>query len=58
MMLIRAVENGRAVYDNLMKYIRFQMGSLFGFILTFLGSALFYILGGIPFQPLQVLWAN
>ncbi len=56
--IIRAVENGRALYDNLMKYIRFQMGSLFGFILTFLGSALFNIVGGIPFLPLQVLWVN
>ncbi len=56
--IIRAVENGRILYDNLMKYIRFQMGSLFGFILIFLGAALFNILGGIPFQPLQVLWVN
>jgi P-type Ca2+ transporter type 2C len=56
--IIRAVENGRALYDNLLKYIRFQMGSLFAFIITFLGAALFNILGGIPFQPLQVLWIN
>jgi Ca2+-transporting ATPase len=56
--IIRAVENGRALYDNLMKYIRFQMGSLFSFILTFLGAALFDILGGVPFLPLQVLWIN
>ncbi len=56
--IIRAVESGRALYDNLMKYIRFQMGSLFAFILTFLGAALFNILGGVPFQPLQVLWIN
>ena len=34
--IIRAVENGRALYDNLLKYIRFQMGSLFAFIVTFL----------------------
>src|SRR6266487_3667078 len=56
--IIRAVENGRALYDNLMKYIRFQMGSLFAFILTFLGAALFNVLAGIPFEPLQVLWIN
>jgi Ca2+-transporting ATPase len=56
--IIRAVENGRALYDNLMKYIRFQMGSLFSFILIFLGAALFNILNGIPFEPLQVLWIN
>jgi len=56
--IIRAVENGRALYDNLMKYIRFQMGSLFAFIITFLGAALFDILSGVPFLPLQVLWIN
>jgi P-type Ca2+ transporter type 2C len=56
--IIRAVENGRALYDNLMKYIRFQMGSLFAFIITFLGAALLNILSGVPFLPLQVLWIN
>ena len=34
------------------------MGSLFAFIVTFLASALFGILDGIPFLPLQVLWIN
>ncbi|HKT40708.1 MAG TPA: HAD-IC family P-type ATPase, partial [Ktedonobacterales bacterium] len=53
--IIRAVENGRTLYENLMKYIRFQMGTLFAWILTFLGAALFNILGGVPMQPLQVL---
>jgi len=56
--IIRAVQNGRALYDNLMKYIRFQMGTLFAWILTFLGAALFDILNGIPLQPLQVLLIN
>ncbi len=53
--IIRAVENGRALYENLMKYIRFQMCSLFALILLFLGAALFNILGGVPLSPLQVL---
>ena len=56
--IVRAVELGRALYGNLVKYIRFQMGSLFGFILTFLGAALFNILSGIPFLPFQALWVN
>jgi Ca2+-transporting ATPase len=56
--IVRAVELGRALYGNLVKYIHYQMGSLFGFILTFLGAALFNILGGIPFLPFQVLWVN
>jgi Ca2+-transporting ATPase len=56
--IIKAVELGRAVYDNLLRFIRFQMAGLFGFIATFLGSSLLNILGGIPFLPLQTLWMN
>ncbi len=56
--IVKAVRVGRALYDNLMRYIRFQMAVLFGFIATFLGSSIFNILGGIPFLPLQTLWVN
>jgi Ca2+-transporting ATPase len=56
--IVRAVELGRALYDSLVKYIDFQMARLFGFILLFLGAALFNILGGIPFLPFQTLWIN
>jgi len=56
--IVKAVGLGRALYDNLVRYIRYQMGQLFGFILTFLGASLFFIAGGIPFTPLQTLWVN
>ncbi len=56
--IVKAVELGRALYDNLMRYIRFQMASLFGFISTFLGASIFNVLGGVPFLPLQTLWIN
>jgi Ca2+-transporting ATPase len=56
--IVKAIEYGRALYDNLTKYIRFQMASLVAFIATFLGAAVFGILGGIPFGPLLVLWIN
>ena len=56
--IVRAVELGRALYDNLVRYIRYQMGQLFGFIATFLGASLFFIAEGIPFLPLQTLWVN
>ena len=56
--IVKAVGLGRAVYDNLIRFIRFQMAGLFGFIATFLGSSLLNILGGIPFLPLQTLWIN
>jgi P-type Ca2+ transporter type 2C len=56
--IVKAVELGRGLYDNLTKYIRFQMGCLFGFIISFLGASFFNIVGGVPFLPLQTLWVN
>jgi Ca2+-transporting ATPase len=56
--IVRAVELGRALYDNLVRYIRYQMAGLFGFIATFLGASLLFIANGTPFLPLQTLWIN
>ena len=56
--IVKAVEYGRAIYDNLSKYIRFQMGMLAAFIITYLGAAFFGILGGVPFSALVVLFIN
>jgi Ca2+-transporting ATPase len=56
--IVKAVEYGRGLYDNLVHFIRFQMTALVAFIATFLGAALFFILGGIPFEPLPILWIN
>jgi len=56
--IVKAVELGRGLYDNLVKYIRFQMGALAGLIMTFLGASLLNIASGIPFLPLQILWLN
>ncbi len=56
--IVKAVEKGRALYDNLVKYIRYQMGVLFGMIWTFLGSGLFNVLAGVPFVPQQTLYVN
>jgi Ca2+-transporting ATPase len=56
--IVKAVELGRALYDNLKKYIRFQIAVLMGFIVAFLGASIFNIAGGVPFVPLQTLWLN
>jgi Ca2+-transporting ATPase len=56
--IVKAVELGRGLYDNLVKYIRFQMGVLAGLILTFVGSSVLNIVSGIPLLPLQTLWVN
>jgi Ca2+-transporting ATPase len=56
--IVKAVNIGRALYDNLKKYIQFQMGALIGFIVTFLGASIFNLVSGVPFVPLQTLWVN
>jgi P-type Ca2+ transporter type 2C len=56
--IIKAVELGRGLYDNLARYIRFQIGGLFGYIATFLGASIFNIAEGIPLLPLQTLWVS
>ncbi|OGO28275.1 MAG: ATPase [Chloroflexi bacterium RBG_16_52_11] len=56
--IVKAVEYGRAIYDNLAKYIRYQMGMLGAFIICYLGATIFGILGGVPFSTLTVLWIN
>jgi Ca2+-transporting ATPase len=56
--IVKAVELGRRLYDNLVKYIRFQMGALAGMILTFLGASILNIVSGVPFLPMQTLWVN
>jgi len=56
--IVYAVEQGRKIYDNLTKYIRFVLLLLVVFVLTFLGASLFNIAAGEPFNPAQVLWIH
>ena len=56
--IVFAVEQGRKIYDNLTKYIRFVLVLLVVFVMTFLGAALFNIAAGEPFTPAQVLWIH
>ena len=56
--IVKAVRIGRSLYDNLKKYIQFQMGCLIGFITLFLGASIFNVVGGVPLVPLQTLWVN
>ena len=56
--IVKAVELGRGLYDNLARYIRFQIGGLFGYIATFLGASIFNVADGIPLLPLQTLWVS
>src|SRR5262245_31153581 len=56
--IVSAVEGGRGIYDNLMKYVRIQLVILGGFILTLVGAGIFDVANGSPLTPLQILWIN
>ena len=56
--IVHAVEQGRKLYDNLNKYIRFVLLALVAYVLTFLGASLLNIAAGQPFSPSQILWIN
>jgi Ca2+-transporting ATPase len=56
--IVNAVEYGRSLYDNLLKYLRFQMSTLVAYIAIFIGAGIFSIAGGVPLTPLQILWIN
>jgi Ca2+-transporting ATPase len=56
--IVKAVAFGRAIYDHLFNFVRFQMAQLVAFIASYLLAAFFLVLGGVPFTPLLVLWVN
>ena len=56
--IVSAVEGGRGIYDNLMKYVRIQIIELGAFILLFVAAGIFDVADGAPLTPLQILWIN
>jgi Ca2+-transporting ATPase len=54
--IVRAVEEGRVIYDNIVKFVRFQLSTNIGAILTVLTATL---LGWpAPFTAIHLLWIN
>jgi Ca2+-transporting ATPase len=54
--IVRAVEGGRAIYDNIVKFVRFQLSTNIGAILSLVGAQVVGL--PVPFTALQVLWVN
>ena len=49
--IVRAVSEGRKLYDNMLKYIRFMLVALVTYIVTFLVATLLNIAEGSPSRP-------
>jgi Ca2+-transporting ATPase len=54
--IVAAVEEGRAIYDNIRKFIKFSLAGNLGKVLAVIGAPLL----GLPllFTPFQILWMN
>ena len=55
--IVSAVEEGRVVYINIRRFIRYILGSNIGEVITIAAAPLLG-LGGVPLSPLQILWMN
>ena len=54
--IVGAVKEGRTIYDNIVKFVRFQLSTNIGAILTVLGAPLLGL--PTPFTAIQILWVN
>lgn len=55
--IVAATEEGRVVYTNIRRFIKYILGSNIGEVLT-IAAAPILGLGGVPLSPLQILWMN
>lgn len=55
--IVAAAEEGRVVYTNIRRFIKYILGSNIGEVLTIAAAPLMG-LGGVPLTPLQILWMN
>ncbi|MFZ2540204.1 MAG: cation-translocating P-type ATPase [Gallionella sp.] len=54
--IVKAVEEGRVIYDNIVKFVRFQLSTNIGAVLTVLAATLLGL--PAPFTAIQLLWIN
>ena len=54
--IVAAVKDGRTIYDNIVKFVRFQLSTNIGAILSILGASIAGL--AAPFTAIQILWVN
>jgi len=55
--IVAATEEGRVVYTNIRRFIKYILGSNIGEVLTIAAAPLMGM-SGVPLIPLQILWMN
>src|SRR5690606_13631776 len=54
--IVAAVEEGRVIYDNIRKFIKFILSSNAGELIVMLAAPFFGM--PLPLTPIQILWIN
>ncbi|MBZ2165584.1 calcium-translocating P-type ATPase, PMCA-type [Methanobacterium spitsbergense] len=54
--IVEAVKEGRTIFDNIKRFVKFQLSTNIGAILTITVASLVSL--PIPFNPIQILWIN
>ncbi|MCC7552914.1 MAG: calcium-translocating P-type ATPase, PMCA-type [Methanobacteriaceae archaeon] len=54
--IIEAIGEGRKIFDNIKRFVKFQVSTNVGAILTIVGASISGL--PIPFNPIQILWIN
>lgn len=54
--IVHAIREGRVIYDNIRKFVRYMLTTNLGEIITMLGASLMGL--PVPLLPVQILWIN
>ena len=54
--IVKAIQGGRKIYDNIKRFVKYQVSTNVGAILTIVGTSLLNL--PLPFNPAQLLWLN
>ena len=56
--IVSAAEEGRVVYSNIRRFVKYILGSNIGEVITIALSPLLLPIVAVPLTPLQILWMN
>ena len=56
--IVAATKEGRVVYTNIRRFIKYILGSNIGEVIAIAASPILLPMGGVPLTPLQILWMN